>query len=115
MRLRTYLAGYLFLQVTTGYLASAQTNVVVNPILDCSKPGSAAGQLICSDAALTRSYLELGLAYKTQYNSQEGEEQKKIQDEQVRWVRSRNKACELEGKASTLPADTSAAKKCLSD
>jgi uncharacterized protein len=83
------------------------------PSFDCSKAKSAAARLICSDAELSRLDRELGAAYKQLLGASKADEKTKVRNDQVAWIRSRNKGCGLENTNELSAEQQAAAKKCM--
>jgi len=72
--------------------AAAESNA---QSFDCNKATSAAARLICSDGELKDADSTLGAAFKKVLTTKASDKKGSFQDEQLKWIRARNKKCHL--------------------
>ena len=74
------------------------------PSFDCAKASNATDRAICKDAALAKADRDMVAAYKALLDKLSGAAKDHLVKEQVAWIASRNRACQLDtqGLASCL-------------
>jgi uncharacterized protein YecT (DUF1311 family) len=83
------------------------------PSFDCSKAKSAAARLICFDSELAKLDGQLGVAFQQVRSNLDGADRENFVQEQLTWIRDRNKNCNLVGKENVSVEELAKFKSCV--
>ena len=95
--------------------ARAQQVALPNPVGICGAAKTAAARLICADHDLAAQDTKLVAAYRQSKNRTPPAAQKDLLNEQLNWMRERDRKCGLVGKDTAPIDELRKAKQCMQD
>ncbi|WP_456717371.1 MULTISPECIES: lysozyme inhibitor LprI family protein [unclassified Bradyrhizobium] len=93
--------------------AVTSQSVSAQPSFNCGAAKSASARLICSDPELSNADGALGKAFQNATRGLEGDNKKVKIQEQVTWLRERNRRCKLDDKLGVPVEELTSSKPCI--
>jgi uncharacterized protein YecT (DUF1311 family) len=92
-----------------------RTAILRDPNFDCLATNTPAGSVICDDPSLEIADVDLNRLALSLISKLTDDEQKQAFAEYARWIRERDRKCNLAGKDNVPLAELSSSESCLSD
>jgi uncharacterized protein YecT (DUF1311 family) len=87
--------------------------ILLDPNFDCLAASTAAGPLICSEPSLAEAESQLHALVRALIDRLKGDDARDATAEYARWIRDRDRRCELAGKDNVPPAELASSQDCL--